>query len=614
MDIKKLISIISASLMIVVGMACSSAPDPTATNVPPTATAVPVATEIPDTWVGNLMRSPGYQPEWGEPKAGGILKYAFGHSFNGHDPVYGHSFEGVQFMPTYNALLRIDPWVGHSAVQPDLAESWEFSSDQGQLTFKLRQGVKFQDNPNLPAEVTGVSGDEFTCEDAKASIEWGKNPPEEIKTRHTRYQGQVTHVSEISCPDGPLGYTLVLKFDPILAKTLATFAGGGGMPNNMDKDFIDWLRSDCQACMNDTDEITYLYGTGTGAFVPTEFQSDVLTKIRRNPTYFRDGLPLLDGMDQYTMKDFTSRFTALATGQIHYFGEGTASLLPGQVEQVQRDFADKIVIDPTLHSWGSGLTLNTGRPPFDNTKVRQAMHLMLDREEWRVFNESGTLQATELMAMMVPGTYWAPSDLETWPGLRQPKDEDVAAANKLLDEVYGEGVRPDIRCMASSSEISSRGCLFFKDQAKKQVNMDITLDLGEGAVFAERRNRGDYEMRFGWPANTNVGDPDDWFYQKVVVDTAYSSYKMALEGVSDTQAHKDIEAAIWAQSEVLDPVTRRDMVREIERELTTESAYFLMFGWDRIMPAWRSEFKGWNMFEFPSQAKWTGWERAWLAQ
>ena len=87
MDIKKLISIISASLMIVVGMACSSAPDPTATNVPPTATAVPVATEIPDTWVGNLMRSPGYQPEWGEPKAGGILKYAFGHSFNGQDPV-----------------------------------------------------------------------------------------------------------------------------------------------------------------------------------------------------------------------------------------------------------------------------------------------------------------------------------------------------------------------------------------------------------------------------------------------------------------------------------------------------------------------------------------------
>ena len=91
------------------------------------------------------------------------------------------------------------------------------------------------------------------------------------------------------------------------------FAGGRGMGHNMDKDFIVWLEAECALCMNDTTAETFLYGTGTGAFVPTEFVSDVVSKTRRNPNYFRDGLPLMDGMDAIIMKDGTARFTALLT-------------------------------------------------------------------------------------------------------------------------------------------------------------------------------------------------------------------------------------------------------------------------------------------------------------
>ena len=165
-----------------------------------------------------------------------------------------------------------------------------------------------------------------------------------------------------------------------LAKTMAVFAGGEGMSHNMDKDFIHWLDTECQKCLDATDSDTFLYGTGTGAFVPTEYQADVISKLRRNPTYFREGLPLLDGMDQFVLKDFTTRFTALVTGQIHYFGEGSASLLPGQVEQVQRDFSDRVTLGPVMHSWGKGIEFNMGRHPFDDQRVRKAFHLMLDRD------------------------------------------------------------------------------------------------------------------------------------------------------------------------------------------------------------------------------------------
>jgi len=32
--------------------------------------------------------------------------------------------------------------------------------------------------------------------------------------------------------------------------------------------------------------------------------------------------------------------------------------------------------------------------------------------------------------------------IRTWPGYRQPKDEDIAEANRLMDEVFGQGNGP----------------------------------------------------------------------------------------------------------------------------------------------------------------------------
>ena len=294
---------------------------------------------VESAWMAQYMKGPGYKPEWGQPRTGGILKYGGSHQFIGHDPNYGHTFEGPQFLPIYNSLLRFDPWVGPAggagAIEGDLAESWALSKDGLSLTFNLRKGVKFQDNPNLPAAIKDkVSGDDFVCEDAKASIEFAVNPPKPIQ--HINIRAALNHFKSATCSDGPRGHTLVVEFTDALAKTLSAFAGAGGMPNNMDKDFIDYIVEKCVMCLDETTSENYLWSTGTGPFVPVEYEMDVITKLRRNPTYFREGLPLLDGMDQYVMKDFTARFTALVTGQIHYFGEGSASLLPGQVAEAAR--------------------------------------------------------------------------------------------------------------------------------------------------------------------------------------------------------------------------------------------------------------------------------------
>ena len=603
----------------------TSPPVHTTTLARPTAVPPPELIASSLTPIEQYVKSAGYKPEWGQPQTGGILRYGASHVFTGHDPNYGHSFEGPQFLPTYNALLRFDTWQGLAGpIEGDLAETWSLSADGLSVTFSLREGVKFQDNPNLPASVAAkVSGDEFTCEDALASLEFAINPAEVFFDvggfAHTGPRSGLGHLSATSCPDGPLGYTFKADFSEPLARTVTMFAGARGMPHNMDKDYLDWLAAECTDCLHTTTPETYLYGTGTGAFVPVEFQVDIETKVRRNPTYWREGLPLLDGMDQFIITDGTTRFTALLTGQIDYFGEGSASLLAGQVEQVQKSFSDTIHINPALHSWGKGIQINQNRPPFDDVRVRKALHLAIDRDEWIDFTQAGTQVAAKRPTnWMPPGTIWALPDEEIMalPGWRrgQGKIDDIAEANRLLDEALGKDVRFSIACMAQASQMYIDGCLFFKDQMEKNVNVEVTSDFVESAVQGERGRAEQYDVHYGSKVTTNVGDPDDYYMLSAVPEFESWYYKNTGAFNSSSAMATELEAMVRAQSKELDIAKRRDMVWEIERKLATEAFFQIPYPWTFIFPAWSKDVRGWTLGPFPSQIKWAQFERTWLAR
>ena len=96
---------------------------------------------------------------------------------------------------------------------------------------------------------------------------------------------------------------------------------------------------------------------GTGPFIPMDFNQSVYATYDANPNYWRDGLPLLDRYHNVVIKDIGSRFTALATGKIHYMGEGSWSMTPGQAEQALRDFSDRIVINNQLEPLGQDTLL-----------------------------------------------------------------------------------------------------------------------------------------------------------------------------------------------------------------------------------------------------------------
>ena len=93
------------------------------------------------------------QPPAAVPKRGGTLTVAHTDSFVTFNPYERRWYRIRRTM--YNSLGHYDR---HMNLQPELAERWDLSADGKDISFKLREGVKFH------------SGREMTSEDVKFSI------------------------------------------------------------------------------------------------------------------------------------------------------------------------------------------------------------------------------------------------------------------------------------------------------------------------------------------------------------------------------------------------------------------------------------------------------------
>ena len=137
----------SAALLSACGAPATPAVAPTAPAAKPAATSVSVAGTAP--------------AASGQPKSGGTLtagKLGDVANLDGH---YWSPNAGLHVWLAYDTLARYD---ANFKPQPQLAESWEVSSDLKQITVNLRKGVTFH------------SGREFTADDVVWNLQRALNP------------------------------------------------------------------------------------------------------------------------------------------------------------------------------------------------------------------------------------------------------------------------------------------------------------------------------------------------------------------------------------------------------------------------------------------------------
>lgn len=269
---------------------------------------------------------------------------------------------------------------------PVLAESWESNADATEWTFHLRHGVKFHD------------GKEFGAADVVYSYRRLLDPaisPGGYSTLAFLTPDGITAVDK---------YTVkfrvkspVMELPLLIATKYALMVPDGAKKEDL-----------------------RVKGDGTGPFMQETFTINGPVRIlKRNPNYWRAGLPKADCLEITTSLEATSRLTALMSGSVDL----SLAVDPASLATLKNNPAVTLV--PTAGATSLYLAVWTDTPPFDDPRVRQAMKLVMDRQ--------AILNTVLLGYGEIGGDTPVPSSSST--GLKDaPKAADIDKAKALLAE------------------------------------------------------------------------------------------------------------------------------------------------------------------------------------
>ncbi len=500
-----------------------------------------------------------------EPRTGGILKRTHPTDPAGFDPVQDSSINTVFLIaPIYSQLLRYDPQ-GGDALTPELAESWELSSDGRQLTFTLRSSVGWHD------------GEPFTSADVKAHFERIIDPPQGLFSSE---RSAFLHVASIDAPDPA---TVRFNVEFATESLLQSFAAGHYMV--VSKHVMERETAEDPSGLRKSPEAL----TGTGPYVFDSYEPGVAFRVRRNPEYWDAGRPYLDGIDFLIIRDPVTRFSALVTGRVHMSAQGSPSLTAAQAAEARRDYADDIVVERVRGPFWLGGLFNAKRPPFDDPRVRQALSLAVDRDAYLRVVTGGPEGTGVLGGLSPPGAPFAlPDDeLRGLAGYRQPKAPDLELARQLLEQAgHADGFQAAIT-VRGDVPLWVDAALFLQDQWQ-QLGLDVDVETVEFAASIQSMLRGEFDVRIGGNA-FNLVDP---------TRVLYAPFHSQGPNFLHYPADDAVDALLEAQRRELDPDRRRDLSRQAERLLLEKVAPGVVGHYSIYLYGARKEVAGWRALDY----------------
>src|ERR1700736_2681054 len=283
-------------------------------------------------------------------KAGGILKISHFDSPASMSPLEESTAAAVRpTMGVFNYLVVSDQHVAQNSMRsiaPDLATSWSSNEEGTELTFPLRQGVKWHD------------GKPFTAQDVKCTWDLLSGKASE-KLRINPRKSWYSNVEDVTM-NGDYEVTFRLKRpQPALLALLAS----GWAPIYP-----------CRVSPRDMRS----HPIGTGPFKFVEFKPNEVIRVTRNPDYWKERRPYLDGIEWTIIKDTATRNLAFIAGKVDLYSPHNITI---PIVKAIKNQAPQLICEVAPTKVNRSLIINRDKPPFDNADLRRAMSLTLDRKE-----------------------------------------------------------------------------------------------------------------------------------------------------------------------------------------------------------------------------------------
>jgi peptide/nickel transport system substrate-binding protein len=321
-------------------------------------------------------------------------------------------------------------------------------------------------------------------------------------------------------------------------------------------------------------------GSGPFRFVAYELGQSI--KGERNPDYYHQGLPYLDGFLGIYADKQVVRVEAMRGDRAATEFRG---LPPAAVDQLKKELGDKVIVQTSDWNCGNLITPNSKRKPFDDVRVRKALLLGID--QWHGAPALSKIANVHTVGGMVfPGSPLAATkeELQSMAGFWPDIDKSRAEAKRLLKEAGAENLTFELLNRNVDQPYKYVGTWLVDEWSK--IGVRATQRVVPTGPWFEAMRGGNFDVLVEANCNGVVNPAMDTqkYLPRSVYNENYGGYEdQELVDVYDKLLHET------------DPAKQRILMRAYEKRVVDTQAYeFPMLWWNRILPA-RSYMKGWKI-------------------
>jgi ABC-type transport system substrate-binding protein len=439
----------------------------------------------------------------------------------------------------YSTLVRLNPVDGLKTIVPDVAQKYEVAPDGLSYTFTLRDGVHFHD------------GQQLTANDVVATYNRMIFPPQGVVSL---LKDRYAPVARIEAVDPRTVKFTMSEPSAIFLLLLTDTTQGIYAKKTLDD--------------NNNDLRKVLVAPGTGPFMFKEYKDSEKWTLVRNPNYWNPQLPYIDQLELIHAAAWSDRGTAVLTNQADLSWNVSKETWDEGVRRTDSMRTNRVT---TFGAYQ--VIINTHQKPFDDPRVRRAVHLALNRQ--------GLIEAFKTQEQI---------DLSR-----------CADARKLLaDAGFPNGV-PGVELLSASvpphAEVMSPA---IQDQLKTALGMEVNIRVAERSLLVEDEKAGRFTLVLDTPGGP-ISDfsPLGNTYFKTGGSQNYGGY-----------SNPKFDDLLKQSDRELDPTKRRALLDQIQ-DLLDQDPPWLFIGFTDHLLMWRTNVKGLALDQ-RVQTEWGRVEIAWL--
>jgi peptide/nickel transport system substrate-binding protein len=460
------------------------------------------------------------------------------------------------FMSIYDQLIRVAP--DGISLEPSLAESWDISEDGLTYTFHLRPNVLFSDG-------TPMTSADVLYSWVRAANDPGQHWTFTLDAMKRDAEGQV---EGITAPDDA---TVVVE----LAKPWVPFLSDVAMFN---------LSVISKAFAEGNEERLATECMGTGPFALGEFRAGEILTLVKNPHYWEEGLPLLDGVDVNLVPDDNARILQLQGGEL----DGIMDVPFNRVPELQADPNLKVYQFPSTYT--RYILLNVREAPLDDVHARRALQYATDRQ---------TLVDVVLFGNGIPATSFMPKGALYWNDTLEGYPYDLAKAQEeLAQSATPDGFALELSTIAGF--VSDESMATALKDMWSQIGVEVTISPLETSIFNEAFTNATFQAMSQYWTN-DIIDPDELVGFAVLQESVQAFHT----GWENAEA-QDLTRQGAAES---DPQKRKEIYFRIQ-EIHSEESPMLPLYYQPYLNVTTTQV---HNFQHPPTGQYN-WKTTWMEQ